>query len=316
MGLGQLHFGFYGVTMTWLTPLWTVAVGAAAVLGILALLVVLLRAVAPKIAAIATTSVKEATHQPLFYLLAGIGVFALFILTFVAYNTFGEDLKMFMANGLELIKVLGVILALWISSVSISEEIEGRTALTLLSKPISRRQLIFGKFLGILFSVAILFVILGTMFLATVSYKVNYDSRENSAAEPTSAECLDKIALAAPGLALSFMETVVLASISVAISTRLPIVPNLVICGSIYALGNLVPVIVARTADRFPIVNFAGQLFAAIFPMVDYFNMESAISNDKTVPLEYMGATLLYCVLYSTMAMLLALLLFEDRDVA
>jgi ABC-type transport system involved in multi-copper enzyme maturation permease subunit len=316
MGLAPMNIGLYGAMSTWLTPLWTVAVGAMVVAGIMALLAFLLRTFAPKMAAIAATSVKEARHQPVFYLVLGVGIFALFILTFVAYNTFGEDLKMFKANGLELIKVLAVILALWVSSVSISEEIEGRTALTLLSKPVSRRQLILGKFFGILFVVAILFVILGAVFLSTVSYKVVYDSRENSTAEPTSSECLDAIALVAPGLALSFMEAVVLASISVAISTRLPIIPNLVICGSIYALGNLVPVIVARTADRFPIVNFAGQLFAAIFPMLDFFSMESAISNDIPVPPAYLGAMLLYCVLYSTMAMLLALLLFEDRDVA
>ena len=33
---------------------------------------------------------------------------------------------------------------------SISEEIEGRTAVTLMSKPVSRRQFLLGKYLGIL----------------------------------------------------------------------------------------------------------------------------------------------------------------------
>jgi hypothetical protein len=63
-------------------------------------------------------------------------------------------------------------------------------------------------------------------------------------------------------------------------------------------------------------VSFVGQLFAAIFPMLDNYNMELAISNDQALPFEYLGAMLLYTALYSTMAMLLALLLFEDRDVA
>ena len=49
-----------------------------------------------------------------------------------------------------MIMVLAIMLALWTASVSIADEIEGRTALTLLSKPVGRRQFILGKFLGIL----------------------------------------------------------------------------------------------------------------------------------------------------------------------
>ena len=47
-----------------------------------------------------------------------------------------------------------------------------------------------------------------------------------------------------PGLVLAFMETVVLTAISVAISTRLPMLPNLVICGCDLRAGPL------GTADR------------------------------------------------------------------
>jgi ABC-type transport system involved in multi-copper enzyme maturation permease subunit len=66
-----------------------------------------------------------------------------------------------------------------------NSKIEGRTALTLLSKPVSRRQFILGKFLGILMPVAIMFVVLGALFLASVSYKVVYDARETAQADPT-----------------------------------------------------------------------------------------------------------------------------------
>ena len=72
------------------------------------------------------------------------------IFPFVPYNTFGEDVKMLKAEDLTLIKVLAIVLALWTASVSIADEIEGRTALTVLSKPISRRQFILGKYVGIL----------------------------------------------------------------------------------------------------------------------------------------------------------------------
>ena len=95
-------------------------------------------------------------------------------------------------------------------------------------------------------------IFLGTMFLATVSYKVVYDARETAKADPTSVECYEEMVQVVPGLALAFMETMVLASVSVAISTRLSMLPNLVICVSIYVLGHLVPLAedVAYLLDR------------------------------------------------------------------
>jgi ABC-type transport system involved in multi-copper enzyme maturation permease subunit len=223
---------------------------------------------------------------------------------------------MLKAEGLTLIKILAVILALWAASVSIADEIEGRTALTLLSKPIGRRQLILGKFLGIVAHVAIVFVVLGALFLASISYKVVYDAREGAAAEPTSEQCVAEMKQITPGLALAFLEAVVLASISVAISTRLPMMANLTICASIYVLGHLVPVVVSSSVGQFAIVGFVAGLLSVILPVLDHFSIETAISTGQEVPLLYLGWATVYCLLYSAVAMFVALLLFEDRDLA
>lgn len=300
----------------WLKPLWMVAAGVAVAVAALALLVGLMRLLIPKVAAIAWTTAKEAVSQPLFYVILAIGVFAMILFPFVPYNTFGEDVKMVKDEGLTLIMVLSIVMALWTASVSIADEIEGRTALTLLSKPIGRRQFIFGKFLGILAPVAILFIVLGALFLASVSYKVVYDARETALPDPTWQDCRDEMVQVMPGLPLAFMETVVLASISVAISTRLPMLPNLIICASIYVLGHLVPMLVKSPVGQLEIVHFAGLFLATVFPVLEHFNIYAAISTGGHVPLAYLGWAALYCVLYSTVAMLVALLLFEDRDLA
>ncbi len=47
-----------------------------------------------------------------------------------------------------------------------------------------------------------------------------------------------------PGLVLGFLEVTVLTSISVAISTRLPMLANLVVCILVFFLGHLSPVLV------------------------------------------------------------------------
>jgi ABC-type transport system involved in multi-copper enzyme maturation permease subunit len=306
----------FGAVSTWMKPLWAVAVGALAVLAGLYGLALLLGLVAPKVAAIARTTTKEAIAQPLFYVILAIGIFAIIIFPFIPYNTFGEDIKMLKAEGLTLIKILAVVLALWTASVSIADEIEGRTALTLLSKPIGRRQLILGKFLGIVAHVAIVFVVLGALFLSSVSYKVVYDARESSSAEPSTEQCLEEMRQITPGLALAFLEAVILASISVAISTRLPMMANLTICASIYVLGHLVPVVVSSSVGQFAIVGFVAGLLSVILPVLDHFSIETAISTGQKVPLLYLGWATVYCLLYSAVAMFVALLLFEDRDLA
>jgi ABC-type transport system involved in multi-copper enzyme maturation permease subunit len=310
------HLALFGMSSVWWSPLWIVGVGLLIVVPALLAIGALVRLFAPKVAAIARTTAKEALSQPLFYVLLTIGVFGLVLFPFIPYNTLGEDIKMVKDEGLTLIMVLSIILALWTASGSIAEEIEGRTALTLLSKPVGRRQFILGKFLGILIPVAIMFVILGAVFLSSVSFKKDYDARETASPEPTAAECQAEILDVAPGLALSFMETVVLTAISVAISTRLPMLPNLLICAAIYVLGHLVPILANSAVGKNEYVKFIADLQAAVFPVLDHFNISAGISTGQSVPWDYIGVDAVYCLLYSTVALLFALLLFEDRDLA
>lgn len=314
MELPSSSLPLFAAVMTWLNPLWMVAVGVVVAVAVLAGVYYALRAALPRTAAIALTTAKEALSQPFFYLLLAIGIFALLLFPFVPYNTFGEDVKVVKDEGLTLIMVLSIILALWTASKSIAEEIEGRTALTLLSKPIGRLSFIVGKFLGIIGPVAILFIVLGALFLATVSYKVVYDARETASPEPTREQCAAELKQIVPGLTLAFMEAVVLASIGVAISTRLSLMTNLIICFSIYVLGHLVPILVESAKGAFGIVRFVGQFFGVILPVLEHFNVYTAISTGKEVPWSYVGLAAGYCVLYTCLAMLVALLLFEDRD--
>ena len=306
----------FGALITWITPLWLVAIGVAIALAVLLVASRLLRLLVPQVSAIARTTAKEATSQPLFYVVLAIGVFAILVFPFVPYNTFGDDVKVLKDQGLTLIMVLSIFLALWTASVSVADEIEGRTALTVLSKPVGRRQFILGKFMGIIGPVAILFIVLGALFLCSVSYKVVYDARETANPEPSWQECRAEMLQIVPGLGLAFLETVVLASISVAISTRLPMMANLLICGSIYVLGHLVPMLVNTALGQLEYVGFVAQFLATVLPVLDHFNIYTAVATGQDVPLGYLGWAALYCAVYSAVAMLVALLLFEDRDLA
>jgi ABC-type transport system involved in multi-copper enzyme maturation permease subunit len=314
------HFALFSVPLAAL-PLWldALAIAAACALAAIVLLALLyagIKLATPRIAAIARTGAKEAQTQPLFWGEIALGSLALLLFALIPYNTFGDDLKVMKDSGLTLITVLGILLAVWSASVSIADELEGRTALTLLSKPVTRRQFILGKFLGVLAPVYVMFVVLGAVFLLCIAFRVSFDSVEVSRRAATVEQCRFEMLQIVPGLVLAFFEAMVLSSISVAISTRLPMIPNLVICAAIYALGHLVPLFVQSSMGRLPIVTFVGQFLATILPVLDHFNIQAAVASGRDVPLEYLAWAFGYAVLYSTVAMLLALVLFEDRDLA
>jgi ABC-type transport system involved in multi-copper enzyme maturation permease subunit len=267
---------------------------------------------------IATATAKEAIRQPAFFVLAMLAGAWLVFSIFLAYFTFGEDIKMYKDTGLTTISFAGLLLALLTASSTVADEIEGKTAITLLSKPINRRQFIVGKFLGIELGVLALFVLLGLLFEMGVYYKYAYDLRE-SAGTADAAVQWGQVKQVLPGLALGFLEVTVLTAISVAISTRLPMLVNLVVCIAIFFLGHLSPVLVDVTAQGQvnELVSFMARLFAWILPSLEYFNAGPAISTGAVIPwVGYVIPALGYCVLYSGAALLFAFLLFEDRDLA
>jgi ABC-type transport system involved in multi-copper enzyme maturation permease subunit len=292
-----------------------IPITAASVVGLF-VVYFLLHWLLPGISTIAQATSKEAIAQPIYLMAMLIGAFLLVLYIYIPYNTFGEDVKMYKDSGMMTIMILAILVALWTASVSVADEIEGRTALTLLSKPISRRQFVLGKFLGIVWAVLLMFIVLGAWMLLWTAYKVVYDARETSNPDPTWQLCSSEMMAVVPGLVLSFMETVVLTAISVAISTRLPMLPNLLIVGSIYVLGHLGPLIAQSSVGQNEFVAFFGQLIALVLPVLDHFNIQAAVAGGVPVPIDYLAWALLYCVMYSAVAMLLALILFEDRDLA
>jgi ABC-type transport system involved in multi-copper enzyme maturation permease subunit len=264
---------------------------------------------------IARATTKEAIRQPLFPLLMALAILVLVTNTFVPFFSFGEDYRMLIDCGLATILICGLLLAVWTSSTSIADEIEGKTAMTLLSKPINRRQFVLGKFVGIMVAVFWLILPLMICFLALVYYKVGYDSRESANPDPESSFKLTIMLNTIPGLILSFFEICVLTSVSVAISTRVPMVVNMVTCFAIFVVGHVTSVMVERGVLHLEVVQFTARLIATALPNLELFKTEAA-STGTFVPPPYLGYASLYCAAFSIAAIFLAFILFEDRDLA
>ena len=247
------------------------------------LAILLQQAAAPRASAVALATVKNELAQPLFLVLMLLGVVAIILYEFLSFNTFGEDIKLLKDCGITTIMLLAAFQGIWSASSSISEEIEGKTALTVLSKPIQRRSFIIGKFLGIFWVLLLMFVILGVFELGAVAYKPIYDAREASTTAPVWQDCHLEMISTIPGLALAFMQSVVLTAVSVALATRLPQLANLAVCFAIYVIGNLTTSLVSSTQDGFEIVKFVASLIATIIPILEHFSLQAAIDAGNPI---------------------------------
>src|SRR6266542_4621784 len=107
----------------------------------------------------------EAIIQPIYSLLLALGAAILIVFALLPFFTLGEDTTMFKAVGLDVILLLVLIVTLFATSRSIFDEIEDRTMLTLMSKPVRRWQVLVGKYLGIILASGMAVTILGAILI-------------------------------------------------------------------------------------------------------------------------------------------------------
>jgi hypothetical protein len=303
----------------------------------------------PKGGAVALAAFREGVRQPMFWLLGGGALLLMLTSPFFPYFTFGEDFVVVQELGFDTIMLVSVVLGVISASMSISEEIEGRTAITLMSKPVSRRQFLLGKFLGIFLVTVLLTGVLGWVFQWVLLFKHWYEKMDPQVPPEVLVKVLEYLKMSEqptlfaygagmwiaeiyanlPGLVLGSVQVMVLLAIAVALATRLPMIPNIVICWVIYTLGHLTPVvaqIAARKQDADPnspagrLLAFTSQVFDIALPGLEFFNLAPALAMDAPLPqlafMRYVGSVVLYGLLYTTIALLFGLVLFEDRDLA
>jgi ABC-type transport system involved in multi-copper enzyme maturation permease subunit len=306
----------------------------------------------PKGAAVALAAFREGIRQPMFWLLLILGLLMMVMSPFVPYFTFGEDYLMLKELGFDMVMLFSLLFVVLAASMSISDEIEGRIAITLMSKPVSRRQYLLGKFLGIISAGMVMTGVLGIFFEWVLLYKRWFDNVDAAELPKLPTELADLIQShvpgagldffrgiglwlvdagdVMPGLVLGFCQIMVLLAIAVALATRLPAIVNLSVCLVVYFLGHLNPVLVEVSNRRletdksgsavFKMINFVSNLFYNVLPPLEFFNFNTVLISDIQLPLadlyKYVGFVVLEAVGFTVIALLFGLILFEDRDLA
>ncbi|MBX9581012.1 MAG: ABC transporter permease [Gemmataceae bacterium] len=304
----------------------------------------------PKGGAVAQAAYREGWRQPMFWLILVFAVATTWVAVYVPYFTFGDDFKMMKQIGFDIAMLAAILFGVLAASISISEEIEGRTAVTLMSKPVNRRQFLVGKFLGILMACLALTLVIGWNLTFALRVMPELD-KINEAVDPMPLQAggwigppIERAVPSPPGhvvargaaawfadtlahsfgLFLGFGQVMILVAIASALATRVPFVINLVLCLAIYMLGHLAPAVVKVTeaggGAGLGLVGFLGRLFDVLLPALEFFVMGPAIIRETPLDLWQFGWYVLtvfgYAVIYTAIALLVGLLLFEDRDLA
>jgi ABC-type transport system involved in multi-copper enzyme maturation permease subunit len=313
----------------------------------------LLLQVWPKGGAVALAAFREGIRQPMFWLIT-LGAFVLLgVSAVIPYFTFGEDHLMIKDIGYDTIMLAAALFGTLMAGLSVSEEIEGRTAVTLMSKPVSRRQFLLGKFVGIVLAALVMYGLLGTQFEGVMLAHRFIDRYTfMDAPRPTPGwvsalleqwklpgqanDLLRGVGLwvghtldTLPGLILSFSQVMVLVAIGVSLATRLPMVVNLVTILVLFVLARLSPTLLdhARNLQLHDpgstvtqLLAFVAQVLDTLLPDLDSFRIDPTLLGQTPPPAlpftKYIASVSLYGLLYTGIALLFGLILFEDRDLA
>jgi ABC-type transport system involved in multi-copper enzyme maturation permease subunit len=116
-----------------------------------------------------------------------------------------------------------------------------------------------------------------------------------------------------PAFSLIFFSVWIMGVITVTLSTRFDIVPNLTICSVLFFSGLISDYFFGKTAEDS--IFSASSVFYALIPNWQFFWLADALASKKHIPAEYLFWTGLYCVIYMSFCGYLAVLLFRNREI-
>ncbi len=106
-------------------------------------------------------------------ILFGLGVFAVLLMGMsiaLGELTYAEQVRISVNFGLAGIQLSSIILSVFIGSTLVAKEIEKQTVMTLLARPVSRTQFVWGKFFGLTLVNLVTVFLLACVLVAIVYY--------------------------------------------------------------------------------------------------------------------------------------------------
>jgi ABC-type transport system involved in multi-copper enzyme maturation permease subunit len=244
----------------------------------------------------------------------GIVAFAVLLIAasyLISQLTAGQDLKIIKDLGLAAITILGLFIAVFIGIGLVSKEVERRSIYTLLSKPLSREQVVLGKFLGLVTTLGVNVVAMTVAFYAVLLVMDNLAA--DSARAGWSAPATDPRMLLA--VLLIFAELLVVTAVAIFFSTfSTPLLAALLtLCLWVAGHFNADLRSFENVIDSPAFVWMARALYY-VLPNLAPFDIKPEVVHGVPVSATHVGLTLLYAIVYLSVLLLAAMAIFRRRD--
>lgn len=253
--------------------------------------------------------------------LNGILVFAILIIGsswVLAYLQPGAELKMLIDIGLGSCRFFGLLIAIFLGTRLIADEMERRTIYTLLAKPVTRAQFLFGKFLGGYATVFANVALMGIAFYIVFAIKAPQFRNLDPESGATTYSMEFMYANIAKAIGLTFVELGVLVALAVAASTVFSWIFAAIFSFFIYFVGQTSDFF-RQLSDPDRGVSKTAQILLGtiyrILPHFEIFDMREAILRDQVVPTAILTKVGLQGLLYVVIIMLIGYLCFNEREV-
>jgi ABC-2 type transport system permease protein len=282
-----------------------------------------------RVAAITGNTLTGLVRLKIFYAFLLFALLLIGASAFMAQMTFQQEFQVLKDVGLGAISIFTSLLAILATARLLPQDIEERTAYTVLAKPVSRFEYLAGKLSGVFLLLAVSIIAMTAMFLVVLFLREQSvlveTARQMSATPPEqTAGALDAIRAAAfssnlfSGIAVIYAKTCLLASLTLFISTfASSTIFTVIVMAFVYFIGHLQ----AIAREYWSQMGAAGwftktflALVALVFPDLQLFNLTDDIVAGNAIPLSLLLKTTAMASFYCAFYLALAWAAFSQKE--
>jgi ABC-type transport system involved in multi-copper enzyme maturation permease subunit len=251
-----------------------------------------------KVLTIARNTFREAVRDKVFGLVGAFGVLLVVSSLILSPLTVGAQTKMVADVGLGSIPLFALLIILLLGSGMVHKEIDKRTIMTLLAKPLTRTDYVLGKYLGLMATLLVIMSCMAALFAVSVWL-----------APGSFAGAYGK------ALFLSLCEMTVVTAVALFFSAFAgPVLTSLFTLGAYlvgHTLGDLESF--ARLADR-PAAEAVLGVVRWILPNLDLYNVRNAAVHGLPIEPAHVLFAALYALLYAGLCLTAASWVLGRRE--
>lgn len=251
-----------------------------------------------RILAVAHNTFREAVRDKVLYVLLFFAFVAIVGSKALGWISIGQDIKIVKDISLAAVSVFGVLISIFVGTNLVYKEIDKRTLYTVLSRPIRRYEFVIGKYLGLAFLLAVVTV---TMTLAAAIYVLMLGGGVERG-----------FLLAA---LLIYWQLLLVTAFAVLLSTVTSPILGALIVFSIFVFGHATRILI-DLPEQFDgtVAKRVLELAYYVMPNLSNFNIRAEAANLAPVSPAYVLWAMAYGTAYTAMILLIAALIFEEKD--